>query len=223
VVDWNRYVTAQAVRDGGYDLRRAPPAVRGWFRSGFEVARRLRPLRVRPAAVTMLGLALAGLVPLLATRGPAGLLGAAAAVLLSSFAGTLAGALDLLAPEPGSLRRAIWQEAAGRLTEAAWLAGFWTAGVPGPLVVACGTLTGLHALVRDRALAAGASRLGAQTIAEHPMRVSVSVAGLALAGLAGLAGPPLESGVLTVAAAAWLLLALLGAGQLTTVVHKTLP
>lgn len=222
-MDWDGYVTALAEREGGYDLRRAPAPVRGWLRSGYEVARGLRAIRVRPATVTVAGLVLAVLVPVLAGRGPAGLLLAAALVLLGSLAETTARALDLLAPpDRDSARTAIWQAAAGRLAELAWLVGFWAAGVPGPLVAACGALTGLHELVRGQALTAGASRLGAQTVAERPTRVAVSATGLALAALAASAGGSFQAGVLTVAAVGWLLLAVLGFGQLAAVVHRSL-
>jgi CDP-diacylglycerol--glycerol-3-phosphate 3-phosphatidyltransferase len=222
VVDWNGFVAAWAQRDGGYDLRLAPAPVRGWLRLGYRAARGLRALGVQPATVSTAGVALAAVVPLLAGRVPGGLLLAAGLVPLSSLAGTVSRSLDLIGPDPGAPRRAVWQATAERLTEIAWLVGFWVAGVPGPLVVACGTLAGLHELVREQALAAGASRLGAQTIAEPPMRVSVSATGMALAGLAGAAGQSLASGMLTVAAVVWLLLALLGLGQLSMVVRKSL-
>lgn len=221
-MDWERYAAGWAARHGGYDLRRAPAAVRGWQRLGYALARGLVRLRVRSATVTLAGLALAVAVPLVAARGPVvGPLTAAALVLLSSLAGTVDRALGLLADRP-SPRAAVWEVAAARLGEVGWLAGFWAVGVPGPLVVAVGAVTGLHELVRGEALAAGASRLGAQTVAERPMRVSVAVTGLALAGLAGSVGRPLAAGVLTVATALWLLLALVGFGQLAAVVQKSL-
>lgn len=223
-MDWDGFVAGWAARDGGYDPRRAPALVRGWLRLGYEIARGLAALRVRPAAVTGLGLVSSAAVPLVAGRGPAGLVLAAALVLLASLAGTVEQALDLFGgPGAGdSPRRAIWRLAGARAGELAWLVGFWVAGAPGPLVAACAALTGLHELVRGQALVAGASRLGAQTVAERPARASVAVTGLALAGLAGQAGGALAPGVLTVAAAVWLLLALVGFGQLSAVVQKSL-
>ncbi|MPZ27787.1 MAG: CDP-alcohol phosphatidyltransferase family protein [Micromonosporaceae bacterium] len=224
MVDWDGFVAGWAARDGGYDLRRAPAPVRGWLRFGYETARGLAAARVGPAAVTALGLVLSAAVPLVAGRGATGLVLAAGLVLLASLAGTLDRALDLLTrSDGGSPRSAIWRVAAARAGEVGWLAGFWIAGVPGPLVAACGALTGLHELVREQALATGASRLGAQTVVEGPTRASVAVAGLALAGLAALGGGSFAPGVLTVSMVVWLLLALVGFGQLSAVVQKSLP
>ncbi|MGH3679863.1 MAG: CDP-alcohol phosphatidyltransferase family protein, partial [Natronosporangium sp.] len=71
MVDWDGFVAGWAARDGGYDPRRAPVLVRGWLRLGYEIARGLAAVRVRPAAVTGLGLVSSAGVPLVAGRGSA--------------------------------------------------------------------------------------------------------------------------------------------------------
>jgi CDP-diacylglycerol--glycerol-3-phosphate 3-phosphatidyltransferase len=225
---WNQYAAAWAVQHGGYDARRAPAAVRGWLRLGYGVARLLALVRLRPGKVTMAGLALAVAVPLLAGRGAAGPLVAAGLVLLSILAGSAARALGIISSRP-SPRAAIGQAVADRLGEVAWLVGFWVAGVPTPLVLAAAALTVLYEYVREQALAAGMSLIATQTTGDRATRAVMAVAGLALAGLAGLAGrggfagERLGSGLLTVAAGAWLLLTALGLGQLSGALNRSVP
>jgi hypothetical protein len=214
VVDWDRYATAWADQHGGYDQRRAPPAVRGWLWFGYRTARTLAVLRIPPAALTVAGLVIALAVPLVAGRDRTGPLAAAALVLLSSLTGTLDTALRVLTAR-ATAGTAIGEAVAARLGEVAWLAGFWALGVPGPLVVGCGALSGLYEYVRTQALAAGMSPIETQTLAERSMRVSVTVVGLVLAGLAGLVGRPFGSGLLAITALVWLLLTVHGLGQLT--------
>ncbi len=95
---------------------------------------------------------------------------------------------------------------------------FWLVGVTGPLVVACGVVTGLHEYLRAQALVAGASRITVQTLGDRSTRVGAAVVGLALAGLAG---PELGAGILTVASAVWLLLGALGLSQLAGAVRRS--
>lgn len=219
-MDWDQYATAWADQHGGYDQRRAPPSVRGWLRLGFRVARALAAIRVQPGAVTVVGLAAAAAVPLVARTDQTGVLIAAALVLLSSLASTLDHSLRVLTSR-ATAGSAIAEAVAARLTEGAWLAGFWLLGVPGPLALACGVLTGLYEYVRVQALVAGMSPVGTQTMAERPMRALVAVAGLTLAGLAGLVGRPFGSGLLTMAMASWLILTAHGLGQLTAALRRS--
>jgi CDP-diacylglycerol--glycerol-3-phosphate 3-phosphatidyltransferase len=216
--DWQRYAANWAAQHGGYDLRRAPVLVRRWQRLAYGVGRLLVLLRVPPGAVTLAGLAAAVAAAYLAGRGGTALLVAACLVPLAAFAAAVDTSVGLLAARPppaAAVRLAV----AGRLGEVAWLTGFWAAGVAGPLVVACGVLTGLHEYVRARALAAGMSRIGAQTTGDRSMRVAVAAVGFALAALAG---PRFSAGVLTLASAVWLLLASLGLGQLLGAVRRSL-
>lgn len=216
--NWGRYTLAWAGQHGGYDLRRAPGPVRGWARLAYATGRLAVGARVRPGVVTLAGLVVAWAVPVAAGTGPAGPLVGSGLVLLSAFLAGVDKAIGLLTARR-SWRRAIRESVGGRLGEVAWLAGFWAVGVPGPLLVACGTLTGLHEYVRIQALSGGMSPIGAQTVGERVMRVWVAVVGLALAWLAGA---DLAAGVLTIVAAGWLLLAVLGFGQLLDAVRRSL-
>jgi len=219
-VEWDQYATAWADQHGGYDQRRAPASVRGWLRLGYQLARALAAVRVPPGAVTMVGLAAALAVPLVAGTDRTRVLVAAAFVLLSTLASTLDGALRVLTAQV-TPRSVIGEAVAARLGEVAWLTAVWLLGVPGPLVLACGVLTGLYEYVRVQALVAGMSPVVTQTMAERPMRAVVTVAGLTLAGLVGLAQQQLGSGLLTLAIAVWLILTTHGLGQLTATLRRS--
>jgi CDP-diacylglycerol--glycerol-3-phosphate 3-phosphatidyltransferase len=220
-VEWDQYAVAWAEQHGGYDPRRAPGLARGGMRLSYRIARGLAALRVRPATVTVLGLALAAAVPAVVGRHPAGPLVAAGLVLLSSLAGPLDRALAVLSAH-GAPAAVIGATVAARLAEVAWLVGFWRLGVPGLLVLAAGLLTAVQEQVRGQAIAAGMSPIGAQTVAERSMRVLVAAGGLALAGLVGLVERQLAAGVLTLAATAWLLATVLGLSQLAGALRRSL-
>lgn len=216
-VDWQRYAVAWAERHGGYDPRRAPPLVLRWQQLAYRVSAALATVRVRPAAVTVVGFALAGTAIYLAGRHGVWMLAAAVLVLAGVFTHTVDTAVGLLSPR--TTRLSIIREAmAARLAEVAWLVAFWVVGVAGPVVVACGLVTGLHEYLRTQALVAGATRVTVQTIGDRSTRAGAAVIGL---GLAGLAGPDLDAGILTVAAAVWLLLGVLGLSQLAGAVRRS--
>jgi hypothetical protein len=219
-VEWDQYATAWADQHGGYDQRRAPVSVRGWLRLGYQVARGLAAVRVPPGAVTALGLAAAVAVPLVAGSDRDRVLLAAGFVLLSALAGTLDRALRVLTRQ-ATAGSALGEAVAARLGEVAWLTGFWLLGVPGPVVLACGVLTGLYEYVRVQGLFAGMSLIGTQTLAERPMRAVVAVAGLTMAGLVGLVERQFSAGLLTLAIAIWLILTTHGLGQLTATVRRS--
>lgn len=214
---WHGYTASWADQHGGYDLRRAPAPVRCWQQLAYGTGRVLALLRVRPVAVMLVALALAAGVPYLAGRGGAWALVAAAVVLLATFAGAVETALGVMGSRQ-SAAAPIWEAVAARLREVAFLVAWVVLGAAGPLVVACGLVTGLHEYVRAQAPAVGLGRMGMQTAGDRPMRVAVMVVSLALAGLAG---DELAGGVAVVAAAVWLLLGVLGLGQLVGAVRRS--
>lgn len=216
---WDEYAAAWADQHGGYDLRRASSAARLGLRLGYHLGRAALVLRMDPAMLTTAGLLLAMAVPFAADHGVVGLLVAAALVVLVALAGTVGAAVAVLTVRPSS-RRGVYDPVADRLGEAFWLAAFWVVGVPGPLVVTCGGLTWLHEYVRARAVTGGLVGIGAQTVAERPLRVSMTVVGLGLAAVAGGVDAALAAGALTVVTAAWLVLAVVGFGQLVGAVRR---
>lgn len=218
---WDAYASEWADRYGGYDLRRTQGLTRTWQRLAYRSGLSLFKMRVRPGTVATVALAFAMVVPVAAGRGPRGLLIAAGLVLISAFVGAVGSALAVLSA--GSSRHGvIWESVAARLGEVSWLIAFWAAGVPAPLVLACGITIGLHEYVRAQALATGVSRIGVQTASDRPVRVPMVVGGLVVAGLAGLVSVPLAAGALTVMAGVWLVLSVLGFFQLVGVVQRSL-
>ncbi|QSB16275.1 CDP-alcohol phosphatidyltransferase family protein [Natronosporangium hydrolyticum] len=219
---WHQYAVAWAAQHGGYDLRRAPPSVRAWLRAGYSVARILQPLRIGPGLMFGLGGVLAVAVAVAAAgSGAGGLLLAAVLVPLSAFVGTLDGALTVL-HQGDTARAAIRSVLMNRLGEVGWLTGFWLVGVPVTLVVITGAVTFLYEAGAREAIAGGMTRVGVHTVADRPMRVWVTTLGLLFAAFFAAVGVPLAAGLLAVATVVWLALVLVGAGQLTTAVRRSL-
>ena len=209
-VEWSRL-------HGGYSLSSASPLVRGWVRVAYAGGSRLARLGVGPFLVTTAGLVLSLAVPF-AYRF---LLIAGLLVIASAVADTFDGAVAILTGKT-TKTGFVYDSAADRISEAAWLVGLWLAGVPGWLAVACGALSWLHEYVRARATVAGMTELGAATVGERPTRVAMAVCALVLGGVAGLVLPGWGSAVVRLSAGLWLLLAVVGLVQLAIAVHRSL-
>lgn len=215
---WEAYATEWADRYGGYDPRRSQGLGRLWQRLAYRTGVRLFKVRVRPAAVTTLGLLVALAVPVVAFQGA--LLTAAGLVLASGYAAAVGCAVGVL-NVGGARTGLVWESATARLSEVCWLFGFWLAGVPGALVLACGLVIGFHEYVRVQALAAGASRVGVHSAADRPARLPMAVAALVVAAVAGSLSPRLAAGTLTVMTGLWLVLSLLGFWQLVGALQRS--
>ncbi|GAB3811344.1 CDP-alcohol phosphatidyltransferase family protein [Micromonospora zhanjiangensis] len=218
---WDEYATAWAGLHGGFDPRTAAPVVRGWLRMAYLVGALLGRLRVSPAAVTVVGLVLCAVVPVVAGRSSTGAFVGALLVLLASVADSVDGAVAVVTGRTSRLGY-VYDSTADRVGEAFWLAAFWLVGVSGVVVVTAGALSWLHEYVRARAVSAGMKEIGAVTLGERPTRVSITVVGLVVAGAAGLIRTELAAGAATVVVAVWILLALFGLGQLLSAVRRTL-
>ncbi|MDI6097957.1 CDP-alcohol phosphatidyltransferase family protein [Actinoplanes sp. NEAU-A12] len=218
---WDEYATAWSGLHGGFDPRRASPLVRGWVRGAYEIGSWLGRKGVAPVAVTLAGLLLCLAVPLAAPAGVPGLAGGAVLVLLAAAADGLDGAVAVIT---GRVTRGgfVYDSVADRIGEAAWLAAFWLAGVPGWLVVIAGAASWLHEYLRARAAVAGMPDIGTVTVGERPARVAVTVTGLILAPLAAFVSPGWTVPVLTVAVAIWLILQVIGLIQLAAAVRAAL-
>ncbi|HET6531075.1 MAG TPA: CDP-alcohol phosphatidyltransferase family protein [Actinoplanes sp.] len=218
---WLEYARAWSALHGGFDPVTATPLVRGWVQLAYRGGSVLARLGFTPTVVTAAGLLLCLLVPVVAAFGPAGLVVASFVVLAAGFADSFDGAVAVIT---GRSSRAgfVVDSVADRVGEAAWLVAFWLAGAPGWLVVAAGAVSWLHEYVRARAIAAGMPDIGAVTVGERPTRVSVAISGLLVGGVAGLVRDGWDVAVVTVAAVAWLALAVIGLGQLAAVVRRAL-
>jgi phosphatidylglycerophosphate synthase len=212
-MDWPGYCSRWSATHGGYDPRAAPALVRGWLRLGHALGVTLVRAGVRsPNAVTSIGLLSSACVPPVALL-PAGAFWAALLILFSAFADTIDGVLAVIADRATRLGQ-VYDSAADRLAEAAWLVAFALLGAPLWLAVTVGAVMWLHEYVRARASVAGMTDIGTVTIAERPTRILLSIFGL-LATLVDHRAAPV-----TLAVA--LLLALIGFGQLLRAVHRAL-
>jgi phosphatidylglycerophosphate synthase len=220
-VTFQEYAAAWSALHGGFDPTAASPLVRGWVRLAYHGGVLLGRLRVGPTAVTALGLLLCVGVPFAVLLGPGGLLLGALLVLLAGLADGLDGAVAVVTGRASRIGFVV-DSVADRLGEAAWLVAFRLAGAPGWLVVAAGAVSWLHEYVRARATAGGMREVGAVTVGERPTRVSMAVSGLLVGGAAGLVHPGWDATALVIAAAAWLVLALVGLGQLAAAVRREL-
>jgi phosphatidylglycerophosphate synthase len=217
-VTWEEYASAWSALHGGFDPDKASFLIRGWVRLAWRGGNALARLHLGPSAVTTLGLLLGLLVPVVTRVSP---VAAGVLVLLASFADGLDGAVAVVS---GRVTRIgyVYDSVADRVGEAAWLVALWVAGAPALLVIAAGGVSWLHEYVRARAAAAGMQEIGAVTVGERPTRVSVTVSGLIVGGVAGLVHDSWGTAVVTAAAAAWLALALIGLAQLTVAVRRAL-
>jgi phosphatidylglycerophosphate synthase len=220
-VGWDEYAVRWAALHGGFDPRSAGAVVGGWLRLAYAIGALLGRWRVPPTAVTVFGLLLCAGVPVAAGYGSVGLLVATGLVLLAAVADSVDGAVAVVTGRVTRLGY-VYDSVADRLGEACWLAAFWVAGVPGPMVIAAGGLSWLHEYVRARAVSAGMREIGVVTAGERPTRVSVTIVAFLLAGVAGLIDPALGPGTLTVVLAVWVLLALFGLFQLLAAVRRSL-
>ncbi len=218
---WEEYAAAWSRLHGGFDPTVASPLVKGWVRLAYRGGSGLGRLRVGPTAVTTAGLVLCVAVPFAVLLGPGGLLLGGLIVLLASFADGLDGAVAVVTGQVSKIGY-VYDSVADRLGEAAWLVAFWMAGVPAWLVVTAGGVSWLHEYVRARATAGGMREIGAVTVGERPTRVSIAISGLVFGGIAGFVHHDWQPTVLTVAAAAWLALAVVGLCQLGVAVRRSL-
>jgi CDP-diacylglycerol--glycerol-3-phosphate 3-phosphatidyltransferase len=220
-LSWDEYASTWAKLHGGFDPRQATPAVQIWLRMAYTVGIALARVRVPPNAVTLVGVLLCLVVPITAAGSAAGPITAAVFVLLAAIADSVDGAIAVAASRSSRLGY-VYDSLADRAGEAAWLTAFWLVGAPGVVVATAGGLSWLHENLRARAVSAGMREIGAVTAGERPSRVAVAGVGLLLAGVAGLIDPDFAPGVITVAAAVWVLLAAFGLVQLVTAVRRAL-
>lgn len=221
MTDWTGYARQWSALHGGYDPRTAGFLVRGWLRLAYVVARSLAARGLRPSTVTSAGILVAAAVPVVAGFGASWAPVGALLVLLGAVADSADGALAVVAAQETRLGR-VYDSAADRVTEAAWLAALVLLGAPGWLAAGCLGVTWLHEYVRARAAVAGMTGIGVVTVGERPTRVLLALFGLLAVGAAGLAAPDHAETAAAVTVAAWTTLGAAGLLHLTVAVGREL-
>jgi CDP-diacylglycerol--glycerol-3-phosphate 3-phosphatidyltransferase len=217
------YFARWSALHGGYDPA-SSPLVGRWLAIVHWCARPLAALQVRPAALTLVGMALSGGAAVAASGGPGRLYGAALLVLASGLVDSMDGAVALLTGRTSAVG-SVLDSVADRCSDLLYLVALWRAGAPAGVCVGAGVMMFMHEYLRARASAAGMVGIGAVTVWERPTRVAVTAA--ALLGAAVFAGARLWSvpADLRWAAAgawAWLALGVVGFVQLAVVVGRRL-
>lgn len=177
-----------------------------------------------PTWVALIGLAAALGAPVVALQGVSWILLGAVLVLISFVCDRL---YPVAARRKATGRGAlVFVPLASRVSEIAWLYGFWQLGVPAEVVVTAGGLSLLHEYVRARGYVAGTRDIGMATLGERGMRTWATMVGYGVAGTVALTSTTMSAdlavGIVTIAATGWLLLAALGLVQLLILVSAAL-
>jgi phosphatidylglycerophosphate synthase len=191
--------------------------VGGWLRLSHAIARPLAAAGVRPNAVTVAGLGLAGLVLPAAAGGGRWPLLAVVLIVLAGLLDSLDGAVAVLTDRV-SRRGAVLDATCDRLADLCLIGAMWLAGAPAGWCVAGGVVALLHEQVRASARAAGMREVGVVTVAERPTRVIVTAAFLLAAGLY----PDRAGDWATIGAITWTGVGVIGFAQLAVVVRRRL-
>ncbi|HEY2795993.1 MAG TPA: CDP-alcohol phosphatidyltransferase family protein [Micromonosporaceae bacterium] len=218
---WDQYATAWTALHGGIDPRRSRPSVERWLRLGYWLAKICARLRLKPSAITAIGLVACLFVPIGTGHGNGGALLAALLVVVAAITDTVDGALAVMTERATRLGY-VYDSVVDRIGEACWLLAMWRIGVHGWIVVLAGALSWLHEYTRSRANAAGMTEIGASTLGERPTRVILAVLAFGLAGLTGAGSRSLPSGIVTFIATVWIVLGVIGFLQLFANIHRAL-
>lgn len=221
-MSWDGYVSGWSNSHDGYDPRHAGPLLRKWLRAAFTVGAVLARLGARPSYAMAVAAASAVLVPVCAARGGAWSALAAVFLLLGLAADTVGQTLAVLLGRTTRLG-SFYRTMLDRMSEMCWLVALATLGAQLNLLLACVALVWLHEYIRARAGAVGMRAAGSATIGDRPTRAWMTLAALLLAAMStAQVGPDLAAGVVTMTLVLWVSLAVLGLGQLLTVVRKVL-
>jgi CDP-diacylglycerol--glycerol-3-phosphate 3-phosphatidyltransferase len=162
---------------GGYDPRTGSAFVRGWLTLVYRLGAPLARLGVRPSAVTLSSLVVAGAVVLAADRG--WLVAAALLVVLCGLLDNLDGCVAVL-QDRTSASGYVLDSVVDRVTDSLFLVAAVLAGCPVELAAATGFGCFLLEYLRARAGNAGGDDVGRITVAERPTRILLLAPGLAV-------------------------------------------
>ncbi|MEI5674757.1 MULTISPECIES: CDP-alcohol phosphatidyltransferase family protein [unclassified Nocardioides] len=213
---------------GGLDPRDSA-WVAGWVRLTHACARPLARRRVRPDTVTLAGVLLSALVPLLAGLGGAWPLAATVVLVVAAVLDGVDGALAAQTGTDSAWGRVL-DPLADRCSDLLLVVALVVLGAPGWLGAGLAVTTLLLESVRSSGQVAGLAGAGAITVWERPSRVIVPAFATALCAAEWAAREvgvtllsPVDGPVLaTCAAAIGLLLALVGLAHVTLAVRRGL-
>jgi len=187
--------------------------------------RTLQWLPVTPTSLVVIGLACGLATPFVAQFGGRWLFAATILVVVTFFCDRWYPAVLERVGKP-TRRSLVFVPVVARLVEVAWLYGFWRLGVPAGVVIAAGAISLLHEYIRSRAQIAGLREIAIPTLGERASRNWSALAGYGVGGVIALASTSITegmaTGIVTIAAIAWLLLGILGFVQLMIVVSAAL-
>ena len=221
VMDWPRFVRAYSHAYDGYDLRHAGTVTQWWARMAYKCGVWVTSRGATAAALTVIVVVAAVFVPVAAAVGGRFALVSGVLVVVGVFADAVGRAASVLLGRAVH-REAFYRSLAERLSEVCWLLAALLLGAAWVLVGVCLALMAAHEYVRARATVSGLRPAGAATIGDRTLRVTATLAFLAIAGVAGAANADLAAGTSTLVLALWALLALFGFVQLMSIVRKAL-
>jgi archaetidylinositol phosphate synthase len=181
IPDRDGYLDRWAALHGGYDPR-GNTALRWWLLIAYRVGRPLAGLGVRPNALTVWGVWLAGAVLPPAIAGGRWLLLAGVLVVLSGLGDTLDGCVAALTGRSSRLGYVL-DSLVDRVTDALYLVALWVVGGSAWLAVVTGALAYLLEYTRARAGNAGVGEVGVVTVGERGTRVILVALALVAGGV----------------------------------------
>lgn len=197
--------------------------IAGWLSIVHRLTGRLAGRGIPPGRVTVAGLLVSVLVPLLAWAGHGWPLAAAACAVAAAVLDGVDGALARWEGTE-SAWGGVLDDVADRCSDLLLLAALALLGAPVGLCAAAGVLTLLLESARSSARAAGLPGIGALTVWERPSRVIVAAFGTGLCGIAALAQARDDAGrwIATAAAAVAVLLSVVGLLHLLVALRRAL-
>jgi hypothetical protein len=218
---WDEFVAGWSKAFGGFDLRYASSSRRMVVTMAYRLGGPFASFGVRPGSMTALAMVCWLAVPIIAWQHgawPA----LAGLVLILGLVFALIGS-GLVVFQGYQTRLSSFYEAlAERLSEGCWLIALVSLGAKAWTIFAVGSLVWLHEYVRARGGAAEMRPVTTNTVADRPMRIRMTLVALALAAILGRLGLDLVAGAVTLVLVSWMVLALIGFGQLIAIIRKVL-
>ena len=181
VLSRDAYLDRWRTLHGGYDPR-SSRLVGPWLTTIYALARPFARIGVPPDVVTLLGLAVSGVVVWLCALGDRWVLLAAFVVGASGILDSLDGAVAVLT-DRATPWGAVLDSVVDRVSDVLYLLAMWLVGAPAWACVAAGVVVLVQEYARARATAIGMDDVGVVTIGERPTRVIVVAMFLLGAGI----------------------------------------